>query len=265
MRELMMAAWVETVNPAPVRHSGVMTEEGEGHPPTGGRKAEVSAETRAALLEAGAALLREEPVGSVLSQLTARSVATRAGRTTGAFFHHWRSQEAYQRDLLAYVLDPARIEEVAEAGEAIREGLRSGGDPVRVLEETARENFQSMRADPYVPLWHALWAKHGSDAGVHELLRMHLRSVTGSVAALLDAVVTASGRRFRPPFTLDSLAVAVTAVAQGLELRVAIEPEGVPMHPPGSPEERREDDGAWDLYSTTVRTLFEAFTEPAPE
>jgi len=227
-----------------------------------GRKAEVSAETRAALLEAGATLLREEPVGSVLNQITARSVATRAGRTTGAFFHHWHSQEAYQRDLLAYVLDPARIAEVAEAGEAILEGLRSGGDPVRVLEETARENFQSMRADPYIPLWHALWAKSGSDAGVHELLRTHIRSVTGSVAALLDAVVTASGRRFRPPFTLDSLAVAVTAVAQGLELRVAIEPERVPMSSSRSESDGREDDGAWDLYSTTVRTLFEAFTEP---
>jgi AcrR family transcriptional regulator len=231
-------------------------------PSPGGRKAELSAETRAALLEAGAELLREEPVGSVLNQLTARSVASRAGRTTGAFFHHWRSQEAYQRDLLAFVLDPARITEVAEAGEAILEGLRSGGDPVRVLEETARENFQSMRADPYIPLWHALWAKHGSDAGVHELLRTHIRSVTGSVAALLDAVVTASGRTFRPPFTVDALAVAITAVAQGLELRVAIEPERVPMasHRPAS--NGHPDDQGWDLYSTTVRMLFEAFTEP---
>lgn len=230
-----------------------------------GRKAEVSAETHAALLEAGAALLREEPVGSVLNQLTARSVATRAGRTTGAFFHHWRSQEAYQRDLLAYVLDPARIESVAGAGEAILEGIRSGGDPVRVLEDRAREDFQSMRADPYIPLWHALWAKHGSDAYVHELLRTHIRSVTESVTALLDAVVTASGRRFRPPFTLDALAVAVTAVAQGLELRVAIEPERVPMSPPRSESNGREGNEAWDLYATTVRTLFEAFTEPAPE
>ena len=235
-----------------------MSEEAEDPPSPGGRKAGVSAETRAALLEAGAALLREEPVGSVLNQLTARSVATRAGRTTGAFFHHWRSQEAYQRELLAYVLDPARISVVAEAEEGILGGLRSGRDPVQVLDDTARANFQSMRADPYIPLWHALWAKHGSDAGVHELLRTHIRSVTGSVKVLLDAVVTASGRRFRPPFTLDSLAVAVTAVAQGLELRVAIEPERVPMA--GQPG----NDADWDLYATTVRTLFEAFTEPTP-
>jgi AcrR family transcriptional regulator len=238
-----------------------MTEEAQD-PPAGGRKAEASAETRAALLEAGAALLREEPVGSVLSQLTARSVAARAGRTTGAFFHQWRSQEAYQRDLLAYVLDPERIASVAEAQDAILGGLRTATDPVRVLEDTARDNFQSMQADPYIPLWHALWAKHGSDRYVHDLLRHHIRSVTASVAALLDAVLTASGRRLRPPFTLDALAVAITAVAQGLELRVAIEPERVPMSPLRGYAERA-DDGEWDLYATTVRTLFEAFTEPA--
>jgi len=258
----MMAAWVNTVKAAFVRQSGLMSEVADP-PSPGGRKAEVSAETRAALLEAGAALLRDEPVGYVLSQLTARSVATRAGRTTGAFFHHWRSQEAYQRDLLAYLLDPARIEVVAEAREGILAGLRAGCDPLQVLEVAARENFQSMRADPYIPLWHALWAKHGSDAGVHELLRRHMRSVTGSVAALLDAVLTAGGRSRRPPFTLDSLAVVVTAVAQGLELRVAIEPDRVPMAPHGGPDKHPDDD-AWDLYSTTVRTLVEAFTEPAP-
>ena len=242
-----------------------MTEEAEDPPSSGGRKAEASAETRATLLEAGAALLREEPVGSVLSQLTARSVSRRAGRTTGAFFHHWRSQEAYQRDLLAFVLDPARIASVAEAEDAILGGLRSGGDPVGVLEDTARDNFQSMQTDPYIPLWHALWAKHGSDAYVHELLRHHITAVTAQVAALLDAVVTASGRRFRPPFTLESFAVAVTAIAQGLELRVAIEPDRVPMAPVHGPAGRGRDGASWDLYATTIRTLFEAVTEPAPE
>lgn len=236
-----------------------MIEESQDPPSPGGRKAEASAETRSALLEAGAALLREVPVGAVLSQLTARSIATRAGRTTGAFFHQWRTQEAYQRDLLAYVLAPERIASVTEAENAILAGVRESDDPVGVLEAISRGTFQAMRSDPYVALWHALWARHGSDPYVHDLLRHHIDSVTAQVERILDAVVVASGRRFRPPFTLDTLAVAITAVAQGLVLRVVIEPERVPMAPPGSPE----DGGAWDLYARTVRTLFESFTEPA--
>src|SRR4051794_19485161 len=116
-------------------------------PSAGGRKAEASAETRATLLEAGADLLREEPAGGVLGQLPARGVADRAGRTTGAFFHHWPSQDAYRRDLLAYVLDPARIPSTAEAADAILGGLRAGADPVAVLAAAARGNFESVRAD----------------------------------------------------------------------------------------------------------------------
>src|SRR3954452_7553215 len=113
-----------------MRHSMCMSEE-TAPPATGGRKAEGSDETRAALLDAGAGLLREEPVGSLLSQLTARAVADRAGRTTGAFFHHWRNQEAYHRDLLAYVLEPARIKSTGEAVDSVFSGLKSGGDPMR--------------------------------------------------------------------------------------------------------------------------------------
>jgi AcrR family transcriptional regulator len=220
----------------------------------GGRKAEVSAETRAALLEAGAGLLREVPVGAVLSQLTARAVAERAGRTTGAFFHHWRNQEAYQRDLLAHILDPARIESTAEAVDAILGGLQSGADPVGVLGAAARGNFASVRVDPYVPLWNALWSRHGADPYVHELLRRNFASVTAQVAPVLEAVLAASGRRMRPPHTVDTLAVTVTALVQGLALRVAIEPERVPVGGTG------QDDGSWDLFATTVTTLFDAVT-----
>jgi AcrR family transcriptional regulator len=235
--------------------------EDAGSPSIGGRKAEASAETRAALLEAGAAVLREEPVGAVLSQLTARAVAERAGRTSGAFFHHWRSQAAYHRDLLAWVLDPARIPSTAEAAEAIFGGLAAGADPVGVLGAAARGNFESVRADPYVPLWNALWSVHGSDAYVSELLRQNFRSVTAQVVPLLEAVLAASGRRIRPPFTVDSYAVVITALVQGLALRVAIEPERVPVQPLGAPA----DDGSWDLFATTVVTLFDAITEPEAE
>jgi AcrR family transcriptional regulator len=225
----------------------------------GGRKAEVSAETRAALLEAGAGLLREEPVGAVLSQLTARAVVDRAGRTTGAFFHHWPSQAAYQHDLLAYVLEPVRIQSTGEAVDAVLGGLKGGGDPIRVLGEAARGNFESVRADPFVPLWHALWARHGSDPYVRDLLRENMQWVTARVVPVIEAVVEASERRLRPPFTADDVAVLVTALVQGLSLRAAIEPERVPVRSAGD----QDDDAGWDLVATTVTTLFEAITEPA--
>src|SRR3954453_6796164 len=111
-----------------VGESACMSDDAAARP-SGGRKAEASAETRATLLEAGAALLREQPVGDVLSQVTARAVVERVGRTTGAFFHQWATLEAYHRDLLAHVLDPHRIASTEEAVEFITGALRSGREP----------------------------------------------------------------------------------------------------------------------------------------
>ena len=50
---------------------------------------EAAEQTRVELLEAGADLLREEPVGDILSQVKVADVARRAGgRSIGAVYHH---------------------------------------------------------------------------------------------------------------------------------------------------------------------------------
>jgi AcrR family transcriptional regulator len=228
--------------------------------PAVGRKAEASAETRASLLEAGAALLHEQPVGDVLSQVTARAVVERVGRTTGAFFHQWPTLEAYHRDLLAYVLDPVRIPSTAEAVDAVLGGLNAGLDPATVLHLASRGNFESVRADPYAQLWQALWSKHGQDERVHDLLRQNFDRVTGQVVPLLEACLATAGRRMQPPFTVDTFAVLITALVQGLNLRFAVEPERVPVQPLST---QTTDPASWDLFGTTVEILFRTITAEA--
>jgi hypothetical protein len=90
------------------------------------------------------------------------------------------------------------------------------------------------------------------------VLRRNFGSVTGQITPLIEAVRVASGREMTPPFTVDSFAVVVTALVQGLALRVAIEPERVPVQQPGG------GDASWDLFATTVTTLFDAITVEAP-
>jgi AcrR family transcriptional regulator len=230
--------------------------------PAGGRKAEASAETRATLLDAGAALLREQPVGDVLSQVTARAVVERVGRTTGAFFHQWPTLEAYHRDLLTYVLDPARIPSTGEAVDAVRGGLAAGLDPATVLHLAARGNFESVRADPYAQLWQAVWSKHSQDEQVHTLLRQGFDSVSAQVVPVLEACLATAGRRMQPPFTVDTFAVLITALVQGLNLRFAIEPDRVPVQPLSDPDPQPT---SWDLFGTTVEILFRTITAEAPE
>jgi AcrR family transcriptional regulator len=228
----------------------------------GGAKAAVSAETRRELLEAGASLLREYPVGSVLSQITGRAVAERAGRTTGAFFHQWETQDAFHRDLMRYILVPARMPSTAEAAHAILAGLESGVRPDDLLRGAAEANFAGVRADPYVPLWLALWTKHRGDEHITGLLRENYSAVTAQVIPLFAGLLEASGRSMRPPFTVETMAITATALVQGLSLRAAVDPEAVPTGGPDSAA-----DGVtpgWDLFGTLLVELFRAVTEEGP-
>ena len=113
-----------------------------------------------------------------------------------------------------------------------------------------------MRTDPYVPLWQALWSKQSQDERIRSLLRQNFDGVTGQVIPLLEACLAAAGRRMRPPFTVETFAVLITALVQGLNMRHAIEPDLVPVQPPG---DERED--SWDLFGTTVELLFRTVTE----
>jgi AcrR family transcriptional regulator len=215
-------------------------------------------------------LLREQPVGGdVLTQVKARQVAQRAGRTIGAFYHHWATQEAYQRELLAYVLDPSRIPSTAEAVAAIAAGFRHGVSPAEMIRLAARENFESVRADPYVPLWFALWAKQGEDQQVQTLLHDHYDAVTTQLLPVYEALFEAFGRAPRAPFTTEMFAVAVTALNQGLALRIAVEPDAVPLDLPAPPAVAVASDdphsrGGWDLFSALVVTLLHAMTAETP-
>jgi AcrR family transcriptional regulator len=228
----------------------------------GGAKAAVSAETRRALLEAGASLLRDAPAGSVLGRITGRAVAERAGRTSGAFFHQWPTQEAFHRDLMSYILDPARMPSTAEAADAVATGLRSGLPPEDLLRRAAEANFAGVRADPYVPLWLALWARHYDDEHLTGLLRENYRAVTAQVTPLFAGLLQASGRAMRPPFTVETMAVTATALVQGLALRVAVDPDAVPTG--GAATSTDDAHPAWDLFGTLLVELFRAVTDEDP-
>lgn len=233
-------------------------------------KAEATAETREALLEAGAALLREQPVGTVLSQVKAQRVAQRVGRTIGAFYHHWDGQEAYQRDLLAYVLDPERVPSTAAAVETVLADLPKDLPLEELVRRAARQNFEGVRANPYVPLFLALWGKQAQDEQVRELLHAHYQSVTNRLVPLYRAFFDAYGLALRPPFTAEMFAVTLTALVEGLTVRAAVDPEAVPLDLPASAGRSvNEEDVAttdqWDLFSASVLAILRGMTIPADE
>ncbi len=221
-------------------------------------RAEAAAETRRALLEAGAELLCEQPVGALLSQVTALEVARRARRTTGAFYHHWEDQESYQQELLAYTLDPERINSTARTADTVTAALQQRVPLEELVRRAARENFDVVSENPYVPLNLALWAKQAQDEKVRALLRDQYQAVRARLVPIYEALFEMIGVVPRPPFTVDMFAVTLNALVEGLVIRAAVDPDAVPRDlPPAEPGTE-----AWDLFSAVVLALVPVMTMP---
>src|SRR5262245_45041302 len=84
-------------------------------------------QTRDDLLAAGAHLLATDP-SHAFGVLRASHGSRQAGRTTGAFFNIWPTQEAYLEDLVDYVLSPERGTTGAAVGMVVADALRIGAD-----------------------------------------------------------------------------------------------------------------------------------------
>jgi hypothetical protein len=240
---------------------------------TGGKLEAARAATTESLLRAGAELLADNPVGDVLSQLKATAIAARAGRTTGAFFNIWPTQDAYRTALLGWI----RQERVHSRRAVEQENaavLKAQGPDVRLTEivrGAANANFRALMADPMTRLEIALWAFAASRSDVEDESTAKARGEAGDyLRALYDEVdrdlvptytyvLDALGRRMRPGWTVDDLAVSLTALVQGLLMRAVVDPDSVPDSPPG-------DAQRWSFFARVALELVHTMSEPgAPE
>jgi AcrR family transcriptional regulator len=213
--------------------------------------------TRRDLLEAGARVLDGQPVGTVFDQLKPSEVAREAGRTIGAFYHHWDTQDDYKHDLIEHVVASDRLPIMAPAAPETLEAEIEGGLSLEdaVLRHAA-ENFAAVDRSPYLRLQMALWSKH-EDPTITEQLKKVYEQTDQALTPLCGTMLSEHGLRPRPPFTLEHIVVVLTALLEGLALRHAVQPEVVPSEPP----EPGSDTG-WNLFATTVLALVPTVTTP---
>ncbi len=232
-------------------------------PPRRGR-AGSGEQTRAALLAAGAELLREQPVGAVLNQVTAPEVARRAGRTIGAFYHHWSDQDSYRRELLAAVLAP-EARPTDETVASVAEGLAAEQPAHEVIRFNARANLVAGLTRPELALTVALSALARTDTGIRDLLRNQYTVLDEALGPTYEAIFATFGWVPRPPFTIRTISSVLTALVEGLVTRAVADPDAVPLafaDEDGTPRDAA-DEAAWDLFSTTVLALLPVVTMPA--
>lgn len=181
------------------------------------------------MLDAGLRLLAADPAASAFSHLKAAKVAAEAGRTTGAFFHHWASQEDFVRDLIDYGFQPGQAESLGAVQADLASELAAGVDVVEALLSTCRTGLQSIAEEPQTAIEFLMWKRASIDPEFRAWVAERYRDLDAAGAPLFAELIALTGRRVRPPFTVETAATLVTAVAHGLVLRHAIERE---IYPP---------------------------------
>ena len=221
------------------------------------------------MLDAGVRMLMECPGPDVLAALRPVDVARRCEppRTTGAFYNIWPTQPDFRRALLDHVL---RLDQL-QADDAITELLlKATADPDTPPREafriTANLSFDELKDDPAFRLQHALWNRADADPEVRTRLQRLYASISTTMIPRYEELLAGSGRRMAAPHTLATMAVALTALFEGLVLRYAVDPDAVPddAGPPAGVDGDREAP-RWSTYACLAHTLMLGMTEPDPE
>jgi len=189
----------------------------------------------------------------VLAAVETRTIADAAQVTTGSFFHHFRSREHFA----AAVID--RWEElwgervarlvafaVQAADDSGHGGLRAAA--VKEWEALSRPGVQES-------VQRVLWAfrdqplpGRGGRTG-RDLLGDAYAELSAAVRPDYERGLRGLGREPMPPFTSHDLEVLTTAVAEGLQLRAAVDPDAVRP----------------DLYGDAMAGLLLGVTRPRTE
>ncbi len=223
------------------------------------------AQTRELLLETGARMVRESGAAITIGKFNLVDVCQQAGMTSaGSAYKIWDTQESFRLALLEYVLEStfhsdSAADDVAAILDQRDASPASLQEVIRVVaSHNYQENAQSSVVTKQVALWIA--AEHASD--LREKLIEHEQRSLQAFTDLYDATITGFGREWVPPFTPEQLAVALSALVQGLALRCHASPDLVPatvLRPTGPDDAMQE----WDLFACGAEALINAFTRPS--
>lgn len=187
-------------------------------------------------MAAGALVVDELPLPKAFAGATTAAVAGAAGVTTGSFFHHFSGAAEFVDALVLSTL-PAP-EDLREQVDELVESL-DHIDLLEVLRLSLKDTWEvhsteeSMRRT--LRLQYLLWAHHAKELSephddmstVGDVLRRGYRRRHDQAVAGWQHLMDATGRAFIEPFDLDRIAVALTALFEGLLARQQMDPDAV--------------------------------------
>jgi AcrR family transcriptional regulator len=206
---------------------------------------------RRVLLEAGRDHVLRHPFGEPLDHVRVTDIVKELGLSIGAVYHYWESQDDYRDDLLDLLLSPDQFPSVDRAGTAVAEQLAEGTSFVELARVVAGISYQGLALTPERErLTLALIAY--ADDDIDERLGRQADEVGARWAELFATHFPAFGLEPRPPFTFDTIAVALMAMVEGMHLRRTVSPASVAGElAPG-----------WDLFAAAALAFILGATRP---
>lgn len=188
---------------------------------------------RASFLDAGAALVNERRTGEVLPGV--REVCQRAGRSTAVFYGHFDNLAGYHDALIDQLLSTdVAFEVMATTMDLLAEVTQKIHvcpiDQIpRLIASVAAANIDAQLALGIPAFRTRLLLQATADDRAHQralpAMRRLYQHVTDVQVIAYQALLEAWHREPRPPYDLRSVAITITAVADGLLMRRGFEPE----------------------------------------
>lgn len=179
--------------------------------------------TRAALLAAGLQILAADPAEHAFDHLKAARVATAAGRTQGAFFHHWATQDDYVFDLIDYAFAPEHSTTLPVVEQSLVADLTAGLSLADAVTKATAAALAAMPGDPQTVIEFLIWKRAVSDAAFGTWLLERYQSLDRVHAPMFARLLALVGRRPRPPYTAETVAMAIPALVQTVSMRELVD------------------------------------------
>lgn len=207
-------------------------------------------------------MLRESGVRLALKEVGLIDVCRRAGfKSAGSGYKIWATQDDFHADLLRHAAEPsseAGVIAVSDLIDALGGGSGGFAELVRLV-ATAQITDISDRPDYEVYL--ALWLERRADPEIARLVEEADQALLGGFADVYAAAAATYDREFVPPFNPEMLAVAISALSEGMTIRLGITPDLVPPPFLWAPD-AADPPAEWHLFATSVWALVDMMTRP---
>jgi len=209
------------------------------------------AESRDALLAAGCHLLLEEEHRSPFAALGVSEICEQAGYTSGAFYNHWPTTDAYFAALSTYLLSggasyDADFEQLREVADSV-----DISDPLAATAELADADLKLLIDNEYwdaIELFQITWGRREFQRESAEGYRLVDSQTAGTYGRLLERL----GRAPRAPLSLEQIGTILQALVEGFGLRHRIDPESIAGSLETGPD--------FNLYAIAAASLLAALT-----